>query len=260
MNIQAFQSFWLYMIAAATRYGDLHSEVSSQFCQSFAGNFHYQQSWTVAEHTGSDSPMQLALKSFAALRIFHLILMASETDISNFAKVECTMPWCDYTQETLMNFFSLQPWEYTEFSGLFSTAAICQPCGEKFQHKGLMNWEGTIQLVNSDKSLASLLDYTSEAERKRHRSLMRCCESCRSYVYTSSESDESEDDQAEDNEEHMGFIEGEVEGDAEPLGDIRIPGMEYERMEESTDADSSDESSSSRISIDEDLGERGEQI
>lgn len=260
MDTQAFQSFWLYTIATASAYGDLYTEVSPQFCQSFAGNFHYQQSWAAGGHTGRDSPMQLALKSFTALRIFHLILMASETDIANFAKLECKMPWCVYTQETLINFFSLQPWRYTKIGGLFSTFAVCQCCGDKFQHEGLMDWEETIQLVNSGRSLASLLDYPSEAENNRLLSLMRYCGSCRLDVCTSSESDESEDDQTEDNNEHMRFIEDEVEGDYAPLGDMRIPSTEYERMEESTDADSSDESLRSRISIDQDLGECGEQI
>lgn len=123
-----------------------------------------------------------------------------------------------------------------------------------------MDWEETIQLVESGRSLASLLKYPSETEKNRLLSRVRYCVSCRVNGYTSSEGDESEDDLAEDNNEHMGFTEGEVEGDYEPFGDMRIPGMEYEGMEESTDADSSDESSSSRISIDQNLDEYAEQI
>ena len=86
-----------------------------------------------------------------------------------------------------------------------------------------MDWEETIQLVSSGRSLASFLDYASEAEKIRLQSLMLFCESCRLHLYRSSESDEFEDDHAEDNNEHMGFIEGEVENDYEPFCDMRIP-------------------------------------
>lgn len=244
MDTQAFQSFWLYMIASASEYGDLFSGFSPRFFRSFAGNFHYQQPWTVDGHTSEQSPMQLALRSFAALGTFHSVLVASGTDIVKFTEVECTMPWCTYTQDMLMDFFSLQHQSYEYFVSLFPTISICHDCNSGFQHEGPMIWEETIKLVRSGRSLANLLECLLEEEEDTLESCMDYCEDCRLGMCRSSESNESEDDQADDNAEQMGFIEGEIEGDENPLNHTRVHGMEYERMEEGTDADSSDESSS----------------
>ena len=116
-----------------------------------------------------------------------------------------------------------------------------------------MDWKEASHLVNSGTSLASLLEYPSEAEKDRLNFLVHCCEDCRLEVYTSFESDDSEDDQAEEDDEHMGFIESEVEDNEDSFSDMRVSQLESEQMEDCADADSSDESSS-----DEDLG--GEQI
>ncbi|GAB7331330.1 hypothetical protein MBLNU13_g02769t1 [Cladosporium sp. NU13] len=255
MGIQACQSFWLSLIAAATVCGEILPEISPQLCRAYAGDFHYQQSWDVHGHTGRDSPMQLALRSFAALGTFHSILTASGTDIVKFTEKESTMPWCNHSHETLISFFSLQHQEYSYFISLFSTPSMCYDCGCEFQHEGFTNWEEAVELVRSGRSLASLLEYPSEEERYILDLSMDHCETCRFDMHASSESDESEDGQTENDNEHIGIIEGDVEGDGDPLSDERISGMEFERMEEGTDADSSDESSS-----DEDSGECGEQI
>lgn len=253
-DTQAFQPLWLSIIAAAAVYGDLICNISPEFCKSYAGNFDYEQSWSMNDHTGRDRPMQLALRGFAAVGTFHSILVASGTDIVRFTELECMMPWCDYTQEALMSFFSLPPERYLEFAALISAPKMCYFCYKEFQHEGLMTWEETIQSVKSGRSLASLLEYPSKAEESRLNFLMRHCEDCRSEVYTSSESDDSEDDQTEDSDdERIGFIESEIGDDEDFLSDIRVSQVEHEQMEYDAGVGSSDESLS-----DEDLG--GEQI
>jgi hypothetical protein len=244
MDTQAFQTFWLYMLAQATEYGDIFSRLSPQFCRSFTGDFHYQQPWVVDGHTSEQSPMQLALSSFEALRTFHYILKVSGTDIVQFTELESTMPWCTYTQEALMNFFSLSLQQYTYLEILFSARKICRRCHRGYQHEGLMNWEEILGLVRSGRSLASLLQVPSQEEVDALLLSSFYCEDCRLDTYTSSESDESEDDQTEDDAEHMGFIASEIEGDENPLSGMRVSGMGNERLEGGTDACSSDESSS----------------
>jgi hypothetical protein len=241
IDTQTFHSFWLFLLAGATEYGESYMKVSPEFCQSFAGNFHFQKPWVVDGDTFQQSPMQLALRSFDALGTFHSILMASGTDIVRFTELECTMPWCTHTQETLMDFFSLQPQSYTHFRSLFSTPSMCHDCDRKFQHEGLMNWEETVELVESGRSLAILLQFPSEEAKDALFESISYCEDCRLDTYISSESDESEDDQTEDDAEHMGFIESEIEGDENPLSGMRVSGMGNERLEGGTDACSSDE-------------------
>lgn len=243
MDTQFFQSFWLFLISSVTIYASSSPDISPQFCRSFAGNFHYQQPWVLEGHPDEQSPMQLALRSFIAPEMFHSILMASGIEIVSFTELECTMPWCTYTQETLMNFFSLHHWQYTYFRTLFSVRSDCRRCRRDFQHEGLMNWVQTVELVESGRSLASLLKFPSEEARDALLVSIAYCEDCRADTYTSSdESEESEDDQAEDDDEHMGFIEGEVEFEEDPLSDMRVSGMGYEQMEGGTEACSSGES------------------
>lgn len=108
MDTQKLQSFWLFLLAGATEHGDIYFNVAPEFCQLFAGDFHYQRPWVEDDDTSQQSPMQLALRSFDALRTFYFILITSGIDIVHFTELECMMPWCAYTQETLMDLFSLQ--------------------------------------------------------------------------------------------------------------------------------------------------------
>lgn len=253
MDAEAFQSFWIYQMAPSEMNGVMLSDISSEFFQGYTGNFHYQQSWKIGDHAGWDSPMQLALRSFAALGTLRHILMASGTDVADFARTECTMPWCTQTQETLTNFLSLEPQRYTVYESFFSKRKMCPCCLEIFQHEGVMDWEEACQLVNSGRSLASLLEYPSQAEEERLNFLVSCCETCRVHTQAPPESDDSEDDTEDDDDEHMGFIESEIGDDEDNPGDLSVSRMEHEQMEDYADGDSSDESSS-----DEDLG--GEQV
>jgi len=84
-------------------YGDISPDISPKFRRAYTGDFHFQHSWDVDGEKGRNSPMQLALRSFAAFGTFHSILMASGADIVKFAEKESTMPWCNHSQETLMS-------------------------------------------------------------------------------------------------------------------------------------------------------------
>jgi hypothetical protein len=241
MDTQFFQSFWLYLIESTSKYGIAASGISPQFCRSYAGDFHFQQPWKLDGQTDEQRPMQLALRSFSALHVFHSILTASGTDIVKFAEKESTMQPHIVTQETLMNFFSLPLEQYAHFESLFSICSICRCCYKTYQHEGIMNWDDTIELVRSGRSLASLLQFPSEQAKHMLRVFMVYCKDCLGGHLASFESDESEDDEEDDDYEHMGHVEDEVEVDEDTISDMRVSGMGYERMEGGTDVGSGDE-------------------
>jgi hypothetical protein len=217
MDTQVFQTFWLYMLAQATEYGDIISRLSLQFCRSFTGDSHYQQPWKVYGHTSEQSPMQLALSSFEALRTFYYILKVSGTDIVQFTELESTMPWCTYTQEALMGFFSLQYQRCTYFKAPSLTSSICHDCKREFQHEVSVGWEGAIELVRSGESLASSLECVSYEEEDRLYFQESYCQDCSVAMQKSWEIDGSQHNRANDSNEHMGFIESEPDDDGEPF-------------------------------------------
>lgn len=217
MDTQKFQSFWLFLLAEATEHGEIYFDVAPEFCRSFTGDFHYQQPWEVHGHTSEQSPMQLALSSSEALRTFYYILKVSGTDIVQFTELESTMPWCTYTQEALMDFFSLQHQGCTFFKSPFSESSICRDCDLEFQHVGLMDWEETIELVRSGGPLASSLECVPYEEEDRLHFQEIYCQDCRAAMQKSWESEESQNNRANDSNEHMGFIESELDDDEQPF-------------------------------------------
>lgn len=255
MGIQIFQSLWLHLIAGATLYGEIRPGFSPRFCREYAGDFHYQQPWDLDGRTGRDSPTQLALRSFAALATFRSILTASKTDIVKFIEKESTMPWCKHSQQTLMSLFSLQSQEYKDSGFLFRTTATCRYCHRHFLHDELLDWEEIVVSVEAGNSLASLLDSVSNEQKHALACSVLYCETCEMDMQTLRESDESQDDEAEDSD---GNMESDSEDDEDPVSGMQVSGMGYEQTEEGADANSSDESSSSRSFSDEDSGEEAD--
>lgn len=186
MDIQTFQSFWLYLIAGAAVNHHINPDISPQFCRAYGGDFHYRQSWDFDGHKGRDSPMQLALRSFAALGTFRSILTASGTDIVKFTEKESTMPWCNHSKEALMSLFSLQSRRYKDLAFLFDTTDTCRRCFRKVQREARLDWKETVESVTTGDSFASLLleSLLSEQEAKRRYSV-RYCEACKVDMQTS---------------------------------------------------------------------------
>jgi hypothetical protein len=196
--------------------------------------------------------MQLAMRSFAALRTFHSILMASGTDIVEFAEKESTMPWCKRSQETLVRLLSPQPQGYQNLASLLYTFDTCRRCHRVFGLVDLWDWEEIVEFVETGKSLAGVLEYLVSEKEGIFGSSVHYCKNCRVRVRSPTESDGSQDDQAENSDENT---ESDSEDDEDPLTGMRVSGMGYEQTEEGADASSSDESSSSRSSSHEDFGE-----
>lgn len=125
------------------------------------------------------SPLELALRSFAAFGTFHHILLTTCMGIEWFTRVECTMPWCTDTQQTLDNLFTIDSGTYRKFNKLFSGARSCFVCREGYQHEGVKDWHEVVGLVRSGKPWNTLLEFGSEEEESRLRWTWKCCESCR---------------------------------------------------------------------------------
>jgi hypothetical protein len=251
MDIQTFQSLWLFLVAEAAVYGDISPDISPIFRRAYTGDFHFQHSWDVDGEKGRDSPMQLALRSFAALGTFHSILMASGTDIVKFAEKESTMPWCNHSQETLVSLLSLQPQRYEDLASLFDTVDSCRCCHHNFEHDAVWDWEEIVASVENGKSLVSLLDPLVGQKEDYFGSSLHYCEDCELGMQTPCASGESHDAQAEGSDE---TAESDSEDNEDPLGGMQVSGMGYQQTEEGADASSSDESSSSSSFSDEDFG------
>lgn len=235
---QAFQSLWLQAIEQVIHYEEIY-EFSPQFCQLYTGDFHYRQLWDVGGDSTNVSPMELALRSFDALRTFHGILLACGTEIIKFAEVECTMPWCTYTHNMLMEFFSLRPQEYIRFYPLLSSEALCHDCGFRLGNEGITVWKEVVDMVRSGGSLRSSLGYMSEERRDLSSPF---CQSCILGRKTFDESGGSRTDWEEDTDEEMGFVDGEIDEDSH--SDVRISVMEDDQTEGGTNSHLNSERSS----------------
>jgi hypothetical protein len=250
----AFQSFWLYCLHDATETAWVFAVISHTFCCTYTGGFHYRLSLEIGGRTTKTSPMESALNSFAALGTFHHILLATEIDVKGFTKVECTMPWCDYTQQTLERFFSLDPCLYSIFERLFQGKPMCFECDKKFERYnigGLGTWEAVVGLVESGRSLASVLEFASEAEMERILEASEICESCERNRYENSMSEGHRSDSEEDFSEWMGFVE--VEPEQGIRGNWRISTLDDDHSEDHRDADTSDEDSIDEDATDEEF-------
>ena len=248
-DTEIFQYLWLFLIWVPTRNYEYEGiyDISPQFCSTYTGDFHYQQYWDLDGHSIITSPLELALRSFDALRTFHNILLACGMDVITFVEVECTMPWCTYTQETLMNLFTLQPQEYMAFRSVFAFGYHCIDCDDWFRYEGLLDWDETTELVKSGRSLTNLLhSLTKEELEESDESTLYCgiCEWSFASVYKSGVQEGNTD-------ENMGFIEGEI--GVECHNDLGGFGAEDERLVIGTDTDSDDDSSSRGTSSDENL-------
>jgi hypothetical protein len=179
----AFQSFWLLQLAEAIDGNRIYDMLSHSFCCSYAGDFHYRLPLEIDGLTTEISPMELALGSLAALGSFHHILLATGTDVNDFTKVECTMPWCHYTHQTLDAFFSLEPEEYDTLRRRVPGKSPCYGCLKYFQHYDVEDWEAVVGLVKSGRSLASVLRFASEAEREEFLVASKLCKCCRRNCY-----------------------------------------------------------------------------
>jgi hypothetical protein len=246
----AFQSFWLFTLARATEYQDLSDTFSHEFCRTYSGDFHYRLPLETVGRTTETSPMELALGSFAALATLHYILLATGADVKEFTKVECTMPWCALTQQTLDGFFSLDPEEYSSLQQRFPGQSHCLTCWMEFQHYDVEDWEAIVGLVKSGRSLHSVLKFASEAEEDVYLLRRESCKSCWEVCYGNSISEESRPDLEEDVSEWMGFVE--VESEQGVRGDGRISALDGDQSEDVGDSDTSDEDSIDESSIDED--------
>ena len=182
-NVQALHFFWLYLLDWATELATFAWHWVLHFCQTYAGDFHYRQLCdSMCRGDIEISPMESALRSFHALGTFHHILLTSKTDIITFVRKECTMPWCNYASETLMNFFSLSLEGYTMYETLFQEGLYCRNCNEYFHDEdGRFNWQKTIELVERGRSLASILDTFLSSSDKEVEGFIRpkeICEQC----------------------------------------------------------------------------------
>jgi hypothetical protein len=256
-DTELFRYLWLFLIWVPTRkheydyiYDDFY-DISRPFCSTYTGDFHYQQHWNLDGHSITTSPLELALRSFDALRTFHNILLACGMDIITFVEVECTMPWCTYTQETLINLFTLQPQKYKAFRSVFAFKNNCGGCDNWFQYEGLLDWNETIELVRSGRSLTDLLRFLSKEELKELDESTHYCGVCEWSPESFYKSGGSRCTQGEVTDENMGFIEGEI--GVECHNDLGVFGAEDERLVVGTDIDSDDDSSSRGMSSDEDL-------
>jgi hypothetical protein len=251
-DTELFRYLLLFLIWVPTRNHEYEFiyNISPPFCSTYTGDFHYQQHWDLDGHSTITSPLELALRSFGALRTFHNILLTCRTDAVTFIEVECTMPWCTYTQELLMNLFTLQPQEYRTFRSVFACNNYCFGCDDWFQHEGLLDWDETIELVRSGRSLANLLHSLSKEELEESDESTEYCGVCEWSPESVCKSRSSQRTQEEDTDENMGFIEGEI--GVECHNNLEIFGAEDERLVIGTDTDSDDDSSS-RVSSDEDL-------
>jgi hypothetical protein len=163
----AFRPYWLYELAVATECNEPLHDFSHEFCRIYSGDFHYRLPLEIDGRTIETSPMELALGSFAALESFHRILLATGVDVDEFAKVECTMPWCHHTQQTLNGFFSLELESYWRYKWIFWS---CHGCCFAFSDEPLQDWDTVVELVKSGTTLDNLL-YGLEEElwpRRRH--------------------------------------------------------------------------------------------
>jgi hypothetical protein len=150
----AFQPYWLYELALATEDNEPLHEFSHEFCRIYSGDFHYQLPLEIRGQTIETSPMELALGSFAALESFHRILLATGVDVDEFVKVECTMPWCHLTQQSLKGFLSLELESYWEYKWIFWS---CHGCCFAFTDEPLQDWDTVVESVKSGTPLDILL-------------------------------------------------------------------------------------------------------
>jgi hypothetical protein len=245
----AFQSYWLFRLAMATEAGEVCNKLSRDFCCTYAGDFHYRLPLELNGRTIETSPMELALSSFFALGSFHLILSATGIDVKDFTKVECTMPWCHHTQQTLDRIFSLDPEEYWGLQQRFPGESRCFGCHGPFQHYDVEDWEAIVGLVKSGRSLDSVLEFASEADEAIYLSTRKLCKSCSRHRYENNMSEDSCSDSEEDVSEWMGLVE--VESEQGVRGDGRISTLDIDQFEDDGDADTSDEDPSDEISSDE---------
>lgn len=245
-DTRAFQYFWLRQLTDRIDY-PLLPGFSPEFCRTYVGGFHYRLQLDLGGQVMEVSPLELALESFAVFRAFNNMLLATGTDVKEFTKVECTMPWCTWTQQTLENLFSVDPGRCLRLTPLFSRRRFCHACSQDFQHEGVMDWQGIVELVRSGRSLDSLLEFSSDEEEDRLRLEGAYCESClkqksgtRAIFHSDagSASEDSEFDTEEDNDETMAFIETEVENGSSSVGRISV--AEHNRSGDG-DTDSSDD-------------------
>ena len=150
-----------------------------------------------------------------------------------------------------MNLFTLQPHEYMAFRSVFASRHRCGDCGDWFQCEGLLDWDETIELVKSGRSLANLLHSLSKEELKESDESTEFCGVCEGSPESVCKSRSSQRTQEEDTDENMGFIEGEI--GVECHNDLGVFGAEDERLVIGTDTDSDDNSSSRGMFNDEDL-------
>jgi hypothetical protein len=203
----AFQSYWLFELAKVTEHNIGLVEFSSGFCRAYSGDFHYRLPLEIGGRTIEASPMELALYSFAALGSFRRILLNTGADVKEFAKLECTMPWCHHTQQVLDAFLSLDPEEYSPRKRRFKRPLPCSwGCGRDYADE---IWKVVVELVKSGISLDSAL-VVSETRGGWPLSDLDYCESCRRDGKYSASVDFSSDSE-EDVSECMGFVEIESE-------------------------------------------------
>lgn len=214
-DIEALQSFWLSLIRGNPFKPLTRMALSSDFFMMYRIGFHYQGLLPFTTETvKTTTPLQVALRSFDTFARFHCILVATGTDPKAFAATESTMPWCNYTQQTLENLFSVDVDAYEKLKPLFKRLKYCRSsdrspeCFRVFYSNELLDWYEVIALVRSGRSLASLLRFPSEEEERRLHLASYYCDACTSKMAGSSYDQRfllgGRDD------EDTGFIEGEV--------------------------------------------------
>jgi hypothetical protein len=149
-DLRIFQLYWLYGLADATQ-NERENAFLHDFCGRYTGDFHYQLPVEENGRRETASPLQLALKSRFAMATFLGILSGTQTNLTEFVRKECTMPWCTHTPETLEHFFSLYPRMCAKLVPPLNQ--WCHQCSNSFDIEASRFWRNLVKRLESGRSV-----------------------------------------------------------------------------------------------------------